>query len=547
MEVIEELREEELISLLAQTICYGRQLFPPDAFEQIYKKAVYGNPEDDSVLCFHVLKNNYNSQVEDFLSAMNALSGIEKDSQQLCIQITLFKDEGCPITSTIYSFIFLDGRFARLMIQHEEKEQSLERDVSIVEFISQLCSQLRLMKLKDTDCSYRELQLFLVYLDNSSITVDDLENKFCKMDEDATDSFFNQITIAPEHWQLTRECSPVMEEEPQQMQEDNLSQTSVSLKVESESQQDSQYLIQMQLDQFLNGNNATSCTQGQDIQPTQPVDTLFDAPAIPYSPPTSSSLPSIHFAELEASTVVLPSCKQVGLTERHGMSQSNGMPLITELMNPTTEKPLTPRSDDRRAKMTKDRISCECGDNSEDPEMFQCAKCEGWVHCSCYGFESDIDPRQPDDIWCYRCLLMESDEKLFAKLTAVCAYRRAIKCAWVYGHQGWRLLARRLNCRVAAAKSLETRMLEEGILQCNSRPKQKKVFYTVKTPEMIDFVRRNYFTPSRWISHLRYKNFKPENQIIKRTFLNVASTNNDVDPSALLKRTESPTLKPMRI
>ncbi|WBW70592.1 linear element associated protein Hop1 [Schizosaccharomyces osmophilus] len=195
------------------------------------------------------------------------------------------------------------------------------------------------------------------------------------------------------------------------------------------------------------------------------------------------------------------------------------------------------------------RISCECGDNSEELDMFECDSCNGWIHCCCYGFESDSDPRQPSTLLCYTCLLSESEPQLYERMTVLTAYRRAIQFSWVFGYEGTQKLAKRLNCNLTDARRIESRMINEGIL--NNEKGKKSNAQIVKTSEMVDYLKDKYFSPSRWIAHLNFKNYRRENRpVYMKSFLSLPVgkvTNSRRKRIKLTNDDGSSSMKPLRI
>ncbi|EPY53750.1 linear element associated protein Hop1 [Schizosaccharomyces cryophilus OY26] len=194
-------------------------------------------------------------------------------------------------------------------------------------------------------------------------------------------------------------------------------------------------------------------------------------------------------------------------------------------------------------------IGCECGDISEEQDMFQCDSCKGWVHCYCYGFESDSDPRQPSNLLCYTCLLSESEPQLYDRMTVLTVYRRAIQSAWVFGYEGAQKLAKRLNCNLADARKIETRMINEGIL--NTEKGKRSTAQIVKTSEMVDYLKDKYFSPSRWIAHLNFKNYRRENRpVYMKSFLSIPAgktANSRRKRIRLTNDDPSSSMKPLRI
>nr|SOT79893.1 Hop1 [Schizosaccharomyces pombe]SOT80014.1 Hop1 (splice variant 1) [Schizosaccharomyces pombe] len=202
-----------------------------------------------------------------------------------------------------------------------------------------------------------------------------------------------------------------------------------------------------------------------------------------------------------------------------------------------------------KAEKKKALLNCECGDSTEDSEMFQCERCDGWVHCACYGFESDSDPRQPNQLLCYTCLLVDSESSLYDRMTMLVAYRRAIRCIWASEYQGFQKLAARLNCSYADAKRIEERLVNENIIY--KEKKRKWIYFTNKSPEMVSYLREKYFTPSRWISHLNFQNYRQENQRVNmRSFLRPERMEVIERPKKVSKTSntkETDTMKPLRI
>ncbi|EPX71058.1 linear element associated protein Hop1 [Schizosaccharomyces octosporus yFS286] len=195
------------------------------------------------------------------------------------------------------------------------------------------------------------------------------------------------------------------------------------------------------------------------------------------------------------------------------------------------------------------RISCECGDTSEELDMFECDSCNGWIHCCCYGFESDSDPRQPSTLLCYTCLLSESEPQLYERMTVLTVYRRAIQFSWVFGYEGTQKLAKRLNCNLPDARRIESRMIHEGIL--NNEKGKRSSAQIVKTPEMVDYLKDKYFSPSRWIAHLNFKNYRRENRpVYMKSFLSLPvgkATNSRRKRIKLTNDDGSSSMKPLRI
>ncbi|BFZ60662.1 hypothetical protein YB2330_001704 [Saitoella coloradoensis] len=160
-----------------------------------------------------------------------------------------------------------------------------------------------------------------------------------------------------------------------------------------------------------------------------------------------------------------------------------------------------------------DKVSCECGDDSDDGEMVQCATCRSWCHVWCYGFSSGNDPKLPDDHTCYSCLL-KKEERLLDTMRDLALFRRALMIVWTEGvSKTNRDFAQRLSVDLPTANQLTKRLQAERFIATNTSKsgKQNKSkdlsrhsyasMTVIKTAANQKRMMAEYFEPTREIVH----------------------------------------------
>ncbi|EPZ33793.1 DNA-binding HORMA domain-containing protein [Rozella allomycis CSF55] len=126
----------------------------------------------------------------------------------------------------------------------------------------------------------------------------------------------------------------------------------------------------------------------------------------------------------------------------------------------------------------KSTIKCYCGDNDNSCDLIKCNKCLNWSHTVCSGYFSNRDKRlDVDSHTCYFCLY-NSNSSLISFIKDLSTFRRVLSILYHEGIQSPRQFAPRLGYSLKQSKSLLDKCLKNGFLI-------KKLNHSNRTKEWI--------------------------------------------------------------
>ncbi|OAT02764.1 meiosis specific protein Hop1 [Blastomyces dermatitidis ER-3] len=156
-----------------------------------------------------------------------------------------------------------------------------------------------------------------------------------------------------------------------------------------------------------------------------------------------------------------------------------------------------------------DVVRCECGSNSENRDMLQCAFCKTRQHLTCYGFIHAQDPAIPETHACYKCLLEPQERHLVQDMRTLVLLRRALRVIIEEGYPNRvRDFAQKLNCNGQTIVQITDMLRKQGFLLATPGSKSKGFLekglpkFTLSTETAVkQRLRNEIFNPLAKITH----------------------------------------------
>ncbi|EAW06931.1 putative meiosis specific protein Hop1 [Aspergillus clavatus NRRL 1] len=154
-------------------------------------------------------------------------------------------------------------------------------------------------------------------------------------------------------------------------------------------------------------------------------------------------------------------------------------------------------------------IRCQCGWDSEESAMLECAFCHMRQHVACYGFDGPNDPRIPDIHACYQCLLEPKEIQLLCEMNSLVLLRRALKIIIEEGYPSrTSLFTQKLHCNGQTVIQITDILKKQNILQPTPGYKQKGFLrrglpkFNIPSSDQIQLkIKNEIFNPMTKIGH----------------------------------------------
>ncbi|OJD23228.1 hypothetical protein ACJ73_05419 [Blastomyces percursus] len=171
-----------------------------------------------------------------------------------------------------------------------------------------------------------------------------------------------------------------------------------------------------------------------------------------------------------------------------------------------------------------DVVRCECGSNSANRDMLQCAFCKTRQHLTCYGFISGQDPAIPETHACYKCLLEPHEMHLVQDMRTLVMLRRALRVIIEEGYPNRvRDFAQKLNCNGQTIVQITDMLRKLGFLLATPGSKSKGFLekglpkFTLSTETAVkQRLRNEIFNPLAKITHHYNLPDNPNRRVVQR-------------------------------